>query len=95
MNCSYGKPVDQKRINEIESENKSNINKPEAIDQCYICKLFYEERILKLVMVADQGGYVHKKICPKCTNDIKLRSNVGLASPQTDKTGELLMEGKE
>jgi hypothetical protein len=46
----------------------------EIINQCYICKEWFEEKVLKVIRIPDQSGYVEKPVCPGCLDEIKTRS---------------------
>lgn len=63
----------------------------ESIDQCYVCKDWYNEPSLQYIKIPDQNGYVKKPICKACLHKIEVRSS-GLES--RPKSGQLLMEGE-
>ena len=43
----------------------------EAIQQCYVCKEWFDEKVLLKVKVPDQTGYVEKPICPECIRKLR------------------------
>lgn len=46
----------------------------EAIQTCYICKEWYDEKVLSKINVPDQTGYVREPICAGCLKEIEERS---------------------
>ena len=61
----------------------------ETINRCYICKEWFEEKVLKSARVPDQSGYVEKPVCSGCLDEIKTRSE---GIPKKNPRG-LLLEG--
>ncbi len=68
----------RKQMSEQESEQRSEVRGKmmEAIQECYVCKQWFDEKALSKINVPDQGaGHVEKPICSKCIQEIQERSH--------------------
>lgn len=62
----------------------------ETINQCYICKEWFEEKALKRIRIPYQSKYMERPICSGCLDEIKTQSE---GIPKKD-SSRLLMQGE-
>jgi len=54
---------------EVKMEQDEKRNKP-RVNQCFLCKAWHVEKNLSPIEVPDQTGWVEKKACQECLDQI-------------------------